>query len=135
MLAADLGLWRSHLPCVLFFLDPLGLCCHMWAFSNCDKQGLLFTVVHGHMGFSGCSMPMGSLPREVPKFTFTLRIILSTYYMPGSGQNTRDAVGKDQTLSLANGPLIPERKNSALNTPNLLITIMTSATKGKDEML
>lgn len=55
--------------------------------------------------------------------------------MPGSGQNTRDAVGKGQTLSLAHGPLIPEKKNSALNIPNLLITIMTSATKGKDEML
>lgn len=78
---------------------------------------------------------MGSLPREVPKFTLTLRIFLSTYCMLGSGQNTRDAVGKGQTLSLAHGPLIPERKNSALNTPNLFITIMTSATKGKDEML
>lgn len=55
--------------------------------------------------------------------------------MPGSGQNTRDAVGKGQTLSLAHGPLIPEKKNSALNIPNLLITIMTSTTKGKDEML
>ena len=87
-------------------------------------------MVHGHMG-----MPMGSLPREVPKFTFTLRIFLSTYYMPGSGQNTKDAVGKGQTLSLAHGPLIPERKKSALNTPNLLITIITGAIKGKDEML
>lgn len=55
--------------------------------------------------------------------------------MPGSGQNTKDAVGKGQTLSLAHGPLIPERKKSALNTPNLLITIITGAIKGKDEML
>ena len=48
---------------------------------------------------------------EVPKFTFIPRIFLSTYYMPGSGQNIRDAVGKGQTLSLAHGPLILERKN------------------------
>ena len=32
---------------VFLFLAVLGLCCCVWALSNCGKQGLLFFVVHG----------------------------------------------------------------------------------------
>ena len=32
---------------IYLFLDVLGLRCFMWAFSSCDKQGLLFIAVHG----------------------------------------------------------------------------------------
>ena len=28
------------------FLAVLGLCCCMWTFSSCGKQGLLFVAVH-----------------------------------------------------------------------------------------
>ena len=56
--------------CVFFFfLAILGLCCFVWAFSNCSKWGLLSVEVHGFLvavaslvehgvrfvGFSSCS--------------------------------------------------------------------------------
>ena len=28
-------------------MAALGLPCHVWAFSSCSEQGLLFLVVHG----------------------------------------------------------------------------------------
>ena len=39
-----------------FFLAALGLCCSAWAFSSCDKWGLLFIVVcwFSHCGGFSC---------------------------------------------------------------------------------
>ena len=33
--------------CVYLFWAALGLCCFVWAFSNCSEQGLLLVVVRG----------------------------------------------------------------------------------------
>ena len=32
---------------IYLFMAALGLCCRVWAFSNCIEQGLLFAVVCG----------------------------------------------------------------------------------------
>ena len=54
---------------LFLFLATLGLCCCVWAFSNCGKQGLVFVAVRSfltvvasligstgsrHVGFSSC---------------------------------------------------------------------------------
>ena len=44
--------------CIYLFLAALGLCCFVWAFSNCSRQGLLFVVVRGLL------VPMASLVVE-----------------------------------------------------------------------
>ena len=43
---------------VYLFWAALGLCCFMWAFSNCSEQGLLLAVVRGLL------IPMASLVVE-----------------------------------------------------------------------
>lgn len=32
---------------IIYLLDALGICCGVWAFSNCSEWGILFVVVCG----------------------------------------------------------------------------------------